>query len=406
MNILRLILFAVRAIGRNRLRTFLTMLGIVIGVASVITMLAIGQGSKDSIKQQISTMGSNMLFVMPGAQSQGPARGAAGSRQTLTVSDAEAIRKHSSSISAVSPMVSSRGQVVYGSKNWSTELQGVGTDYLHIRLLNIIGGVNFSQDDIRTAGKVCIIGQTIVDNLFEPGEDPLGKMIRFNRIPFTIIGVLAPKGQNNFGQDQDDMVIAPYTTVLKRILARTHLNAIYVSAVSEELTAAAQKEITEILRTEHRIGPGQEDDFNVRSQQELLSMLSSTSQLMTVLLASIAGISLLVGGIGIMNIMFVSVTERTREIGLRMAVGARERDIMRQFLIEAVIVSITGGVMGMLLGVVASMVVAKVVGWPTAVTPDSIILSFAVCAVTGIFFGWYPALKASRLDPIEALRYE
>lgn len=406
MNIIRLVLLAVRAIGRNRLRTFLTMLGIIIGVGSVITMLAIGQGSKNSIKQQISTMGSNMLFVMPGAMRQGPARGAAGSVQTLTVNDAEAIRKNSSNISAVSPMVSSRGQVIYGSKNWSTELQGVGTDYLDIRLLKIAEGVNFSQDNVSAASKVCVIGQTIVDNLFEPGEDPLGKMIRFNRIPFTIIGVLAPKGQNNFGQDQDDLVIAPYTTVQKRILARTHLNAIYVSAKSEELTETAQREITEILRNEHRIAPGQEEDFNVRSQQELLSMLSSTSQLMTVLLASIAGISLLVGGIGIMNIMFVSVTERTREIGLRMAVGAREKDIMRQFLIEAVIVSLTGGIMGMLLGVVASMVVARVAGWPTAVTFNSIALSFAVCAVTGIFFGWYPALKASRLDPIEALRYE
>lgn len=406
MNIARLIKLALKSIGRNRTRTLLTMLGIIIGVASVIAMLAIGEGSKKSIEQQISEMGSNMIFVMPGAERFGPARGAAGNVQTLTVDDADAIRQKSILVKDISPQVSGRGQAVYGANNWATQIQGAGPEYFDIRIMNTEQGVLFTQIDIDRAAKVCVIGQTIVKELFDQGENPIGKMIRFNKIPFKIIGVLESKGESNFGQDQDDIIIAPYTTVQKRVLAQTHLSAIYLSAVNEEESEETQQEITKILREQHNLAGEQENDFNVRSQQELLSMLSSTSEMMTILLASIAGISLFVGGIGIMNIMFVSVTERTREIGLRMAVGAQDIDIMLQFLIEAVIVIITGGIIGMLLGIAASTIISNIADWPTLVIPFSIILSFLVCAFTVSFYRWYPAVKASRLNPIEVLRYE
>lgn len=406
MSITRLIKIALNAISRNRFRTFLTMLGIIIGVASVIAMLAIGQGAKQNIQDEISKMGTNMINVRPGAGFSGGVRGAAGSRQSLTLDDVEAIKERSTLIIAISPQASGNGQVIRGASNWSTNIQGVGTDFLYIRKLQLASGESFTAKDVATAAKVCMLGKTVVENLFDDDEEPVGKMIRFKNIPFKVIGVIEERGEDARGHDQDDFIIAPYTTVQKRILAITYIQSIFASAVSEEAAEDARKEVEQILRQSHNITGVQEDDFHVRSQQELISTFSSTSQLMTVLLASIAGISLLVGGIGIMNIMYVSVTERTREIGLRMAVGARGKDILNQFLIEAVIISISGGIIGMGLGFAATSVVSFILKWPTAVTVNAIILSFLVCAFTGIFFGWYPALKASRLDPIEALRYE
>ncbi|NLD99410.1 MAG: FtsX-like permease family protein [Fibrobacter sp.] len=405
MSIFRLIVLAIKAIGRNKFRMFLTMLGIIIGVSSVITMLAIGQGSKQSIQQEIGKMGSNMLTIFSGSNRSGPARGGAGSAQTLTLDDVEAIKSRCPHVAAVSPHVSGGGQVIAGSLNWSTQMHGVDIGYFDVRALTIESGDIFSPKDVQSAAKVCLLGKTVVQNLF-PNEDPVGKSVRFKKIPFTVIGVLASKGQSTFGQDQDDLIIAPYTTVQKRIQGGTYLHAIYASAKREKDADIAKSEIEEVLREQHKLLPNAENDFTVRSQQELLTTISSTSKMLTILLASIAGISLVVGGIGIMNIMYVSVTERTREIGLRMAVGARGRDIMMQFLIEALLVSITGGILGLLLGLGASSLIGQILRWPIAVTPYSVILSFVVCAVTGIFFGWYPALKASKLDPIEALRFE
>lgn len=388
------------------MRTFLTMLGIIIGVASVITMLAIGQGSKESIEKQISDMGANMIMIFPSSGSQGGVRLDASSMQRLTLDDVKAIEEKAANVSEVSPLVSSRGQVVSGPNNWPTSIQGVGTEFLSIRKMEVKEGIMFNERDIRSASKVCLLGKTVVDNLFPNGESPLGKTIRFNQIPFKVIGILTEKGQNTFGQDQDDVIIAPYTTLQKRILAITHVQSIYASAASEAVSEIAVDEIISILRASHGLRAGDQDDFNVRSQQELISTISSTSQMLTVLLAAIAGISLLVGGIGIMNIMFVSVTERTREIGLRMAVGGKGRHILTQFLMEAIIVSIGGGLIGVTLGLSFSLLIGKAAGWPVTVTENSIIVSFLVCTVIGVFFGWYPARKAASLDPIEALRYE
>lgn len=406
MNILRLIKLALKAIGRNKFRTFLTMLGIIIGVASVITMLAIGQGSQKSIEEQISNMGSNMISIRAGADRHGPARGAAGSMETLTIKDVQAVRENCKYITAVSPEVRGSGQAIYGSMNWSTSLYGVGTEYLDIRKLSVVTGDMFTENDVARASKVCLLGKTVVENLFDGNEDPVGKMIRYNKVPFKILGILSGKGESTFGHDQDDLIIAPYSTVQKRILAISHFRSIYTSAVSEELADEAKAELEQVLREQHRLRDDEENDFRVRSQQELITTVSSTSKLLTVLLASIAGISLIVGGIGIMNIMYVSVTERTREIGLRMAVGARGLDIMYQFLIEAVIISISGGIIGIILGLSSTAVITRVLSWPTSVSVYSMVLAFVVCVLTGIFFGWYPAVKASRLDPIEALRYE
>jgi putative ABC transport system permease protein len=404
-NLLRI---ALKALQRNKLRAFLTMLGIIIGVGSVITMVAIGQGSKQSIRSQLSGMGSNMINIRPSSNVTvgGGARLGAGDLQTLRVEDAKAIQNKAHFITAVSPAVSANGQVINGSLNWPTTIQGVSPGYLTIREWNLKSGVSFTEADVNSAAKVCLIGQTIIDNLFAAGEDPIGKIIRFNKIPFKVIGVLEEKGENTFGQDQDDIILAPYTSVQKRILAITHIQTIYASAVNEQSSDTATSEISSILRTSHKLKPGDEDDFSVRTQAELISTISSTSELLTVLLAAIAGISLFVGGIGIMNIMYVSVTERTREIGLRMSIGARGMDILLQFLVEAVLISITGGIIGVLLGVTAAKLVAVFLSWPTLVSESSILISFVVCAVTGVFFGYYPAQKASRLDPIEALRYE
>lgn len=406
MNITNLFKIALRALANNKMRAFLTMLGIIIGVASVIAMLAIGQGSKISIQNQISDMGANMIMIHPGADRRGGVRQDPSAMQTLKLENFEAIRQHSKLVSAVSPNVTSSGQLIAGANNYPSQVTGVNGDYLHIRQLKVKEGIMFSENDIKTSAKVCVIGKTIVDNLFPDGSSPIGKVIRFNQVPFKVIGVLQPKGYNAMGFDQDAIVLAPYTTVMKRLLAQTYLNSIYASAVEEKYSPMAVEEISQILRREHNLQEWQEDDFTIRTQEEISSMLNTTTTLMTTLLACIAGISLIVGGIGIMNIMYVSVTERTKEIGLRMSVGARGVDILSQFLIEAILISITGGIIGVLFGCGISLLIKYVANWPVFIQPWSVLVSFAVCTVTGIFFGWYPAKKAANLDPIEAIRYE
>jgi putative ABC transport system permease protein len=406
MKIFNLLKIALKALANNKMRCFLTMLGIIIGVASVITMLAIGQGSKNSIKSQISEMGSNMIMIHPGADQRGGVRQSADDMQTLEVGDYEALRDETSFVSAVSPNVQSSGQFINGNNNYPSSMYGITADYLEIRKLKIEDGEMFTDQDIKQAAKVCLLGKTVIDNLFPNGENPIGRVVRFGKIPMTVIGTLQSKGTNSMGMDQDDVVLAPYTTVMKRILAVDYLQGIYCSALSEEMTDQATEEITEILRTRHKLKDTDDDDFTIRSQQELSEMMNSTSDMMTYLLACIAGISLLVGGIGIMNIMYVSVTERTREIGLRMSIGARGIDILSQFLIEAVIISVTGGILGVLVGCLSTWLVNLLAHWPVAIQAYSVILSFAVCTITGVFFGWYPAKKAAGLDPIEAIRYE
>ena len=406
MNGTNLFKIALRALANNKLRAFLTMLGIIIGVASVITMLAIGQGSKRSIQSQIAEMGSNMIMINPGADMRGGVRQDPSAMQMLKLADFHALQDKTKYLSAVSPTVNSSGQFIYGANNYPGSVSGVNTEYLSIRQLSVENGEMFTDADIQSSSKVCVIGKTIADNLFPDGGDPVGRIIRFNKIPFRIVGVLKAKGYNSMGQDQDAVVLAPYTTVMKRLLAVTYLQGIFTSALSEDMTDQATEEITALLRSNHKLKDGDDDDFNIRSQQELSTMLNSTTDLMTTLLACIAGISLIVGGIGIMNIMYVSVTERTREIGLRMSVGARGIDILSQFLIEAILISITGGIIGVIIGVGASLGVKVLAHWPIYIQPWSVMLSFAVCTVTGVFFGWYPAKKAADLDPIEAIRYE
>ena len=412
MNGTNLLKIALRALANNKLRAFLTMLGIIIGVASVITMLAIGQGSKKSIQQQISEMGSNMIMIHPGADMRGGVRQDASSMETLKQTDYDAIKDECNYISAISPSVSSNGQWINGNNNTQSSIYGVNQDYLTIRQLKIADGEMFTDSDIKTAAKVCVLGQTVVDYLFPDGSDPIGRVVRFNSIPFRVIGVLKKKGYNSMGMDQDDLVLAPYTTVMKRILAQTYLSEIVCSAITEEASEPAQDQITQILRRTHKLKDatdtteGDDDDFNIRSQEEISSMMNSTMSTITILLGSVAGISLIVGGIGIMNIMYVSVTERTREIGLRMSVGARGIDILNQFLIEAILLSVTGGIIGVILGVSISVSLQQFAHVATQIEPWSIIMSFAVCTFTGVFFGWYPAKKAARLDPIEAIRYE
>ena len=406
MNGTNLFKIASRALANNKLRAFLTMLGIIIGVASVIAMLAIGQGSKRSIQKQISEMGSNMIMIHPGAEMRGGVRQDPSSMQTLKLENYETLRDECMYLSAISPNVSASGQLISGSNNYPSSVSGVSIGYLTIRQLTVEQGEMFSEEDIRTAAKVCVIGKTIVDNLFPDGQDPIGKIIRCNQVPLRVVGVLKSKGYNSMGMDQDDVVLSPYTTVMKRLLAQTYLSGIFASALTEDMTEEAVDEITNILRREHKLKEADDDDFTIRTQQELSSMLNTTTDLMTTLLACIAGISLVVGGIGIMNIMYVSVTERTREIGLRMSVGARGIDILSQFLIESILISITGGLIGVILGCGASFIIKSVAHWPVFIQPWSVLLSFAVCTFTGVFFGWYPAKKAADLDPIEALRYE
>mgnify|MGYP001775016269 FL=1 len=406
MNFTNLFKIAFRALINNKMRAFLTMLGIIIGVASVITMIAIGQGSKVSIQKQISEMGSNMIMIHPGGDRRGGVRRDPSEMQTLKLSDYETLRDECTFVAGISPNVTSSGQLIAGNNNYPSSFTGVGLDYLEIRQLTVESGEMFTETDIRTSSKVCVIGKTIADNLFPDGSDPIGKIIRFNKVPFRVIGVLKSKGYNSMGMDQDDIVLAPYSTVMKRLLAVQYLEGIFASALTEDMTENAIDEITTILRRTHKLLPTDEDDFTIRSQQELSNMLNTTTDMLTILLACIAGISLIVGGIGIMNIMYVSVTERTREIGLRMSVGARGVDILAQFLIESILISITGGLIGVMLGCGASIAVKFIAQWPIYIQPWSIILSFGVCTFTGVFFGWYPAKKAAALDPIDAIRYE
>ena len=406
MNTTNLLKIALRALANNKLRGFLTMLGIIIGVASVLTMLAIGQGSKRSIQAQISEMGSNMIMIQPGADMRGGVRQDASAMETLKLQDYEDIVNETRYVSATSPSENSSGQVIYGANNAPTTVYGISPDYMEIRRYEVEDGDMFSDQDVQTAAKVCVIGKTVVDNLFPGGENPVGKVIRFQKLPFRVVGVLKSKGYNSMGMDQDDLILAPYTTIQKKVLAITHLQGITCSALKEEYTDQAIDEISEILRRNHRLRETDDDDFTIRSMQELSTMLTSTTDIMTTLLAAVAGISLLVGGIGIMNIMFVSVTERTREIGLRMSIGAKGMDILAQFLIESILISVTGGLIGVLFGVGAALIVNVVAHFPIYIQPWSVLLSFVVCTVTGVFFGWYPAKKAAQLDPIEAIRYE
>ena len=412
MNTTNLFKIALKAISANKLRSFLTALGIIIGVASVIAMLAIGQGSKRSIRKQISEMGSNMIMIHPGADMRGGVRQDADEMQTLKLEDYESIRDEARYLSAISPSVNSSGQFIYGNNNTPSTIYGVNEDYLTIRQLKVEDGEFFSEQDIRTAAKVCVLGKTVVDNLFPDGGDPIGKVVRFNSIPFRVVGVLKSKGYNSMGMDQDDLALVPYTTVMKRILAVTYLQGINCSAVTEGATDQAIEDITAILRKNHNLKEGTEtteaevNDFTIRSQEELATMMNSTMDLLTILLGSVAGISLVVGGIGIMNIMYVSVSERTKEIGLRMSVGARGIDILSQFLIEAAILSIAGGLIGVFLGIGAAYAIKMAAHMPIFIQWWSIIMSFGVCTFIGIFFGWYPAKKAANMDPIEALRYE
>ena len=406
MNGTNLFKIALRALANNKLRAFLTMLGIIIGVASVIAMLAIGQGSKKSIQQQISEMGSNMIMIHPGAEMRGGVRQDPSAMQTLKLENYEKLSEECTYLSGISPNVSSSGQLVAGANNYPSSVSGVSMDYLTIRQLTVEQGEMFTENDIRTAAKVCVIGKTIVDNLFPDGSDPIGKVIRCNQIPFRVIGVLKSKGYNSMGMDQDDVVLAPYSTVMKRLLAQTYLSGIFASALTEDMTDEAVDEITTILRREHKLKETDDDDFTIRTQQELSSMLNTTTDLMTTLLACIAGISLVVGGIGIMNIMLVSITERTREIGTRKALGATNGSIRVQFIVESVIICLIGGVLGILAGLGLGAAGANLLGYAAAPSAGVIFIAVAFSMAIGVFFGYYPANKAARLDPIEALRYE
>ncbi len=406
MNFTNLFRIALRALVRNKLRAFLTMLGIIIGVASVIAMLALGEGSKRSITDEMSSMGSNLVMVMPNFQRRGGVSLGASISMALKYSDVTAIRNEAASISAVSPTVNANGQVIYGNQNTQTSVYGVSEEYIDIRKMKIQSGRIFTETEIRSMAKVCILGQTVVENLFGEGADPVGISIRIKNLPFEIIGVLEDKGESGMGQDQDDMILAPYTTVQRRLAAIDYINGIYCSAVSEEKSAAAIEEVEEILRRTHKLKESDENDFRVMSQSELIETVSTITNIMTLLLGAIASISLLVGGIGIMNIMFVSVTERTREIGLRMSIGGRGKDILRQFLVESMLLSIAGGIFGIIFGYIIAKGAGTLMSTDTYITTQSVVLAFVVCFAIGVFFGWYPARKAANLNPIDALRYE
>ena len=405
MKIPNILLSAFRALQRNKMRSFLTMLGIIIGVAAVIAMLAVGQGAEYSVQQQISALGTNVLIILPGSQQTGGLRVGAGTSTTLTEDDAMAIQKECPAVALMSPGTASGGQVIAGNMNWATSIQGTGTDYLEIRKWGVEYGDFYTDQDIKSASKVCVLGRTVADNLF-PDTSPVGQSIRIRNVPFKVIGVLDRKGQNAMGQDQDDVILAPYTTVTRRLTWYPYLRNILVSATSPANIAVAQNQISELLRMRHKIAPYDPDDFTIRNQADLATAATATTQILTILLASIASVSLLVGGIGIMNIMLVSVTERTREIGIRMSVGARGRDILTQFLIEALVLSLLGGMTGIVLGVSGSTAISSLAKWPTIITVFSIILSFGFSIAIGIFFGFYPARKAAMLNPIDALRYE
>jgi putative ABC transport system permease protein len=406
MNYSNLFRIATRALVRNRLRAFLTMLGIIIGVASVIAMLAIGEGSKQRMKNEMSSMGTNMIMVMPNFQRRGGVSLGASSSMALKYSDVVALRNDAPSLAAVSPEVRANGQVIYSNQNTQTTIYGVSEEYLNIRKLVIKSGRIFNSNEVKSMAKVCILGQTVVENLFGEGADPVGLSIRIKNLPFQIIGTLEDKGESGMGQDQDDLILAPYTTVQRRLAAIDYINGIYASATSEEKSPTAMAEVEETLRTTHKLKESAENDFRVMSQSELIATVSSITDVMTILLGAIAGISLLVGGIGIMNIMFVSVTERTREIGLRMSIGGRGMDILKQFLVESMLLSILGGAFGVIFGYLIAELAGSLMSINAIITTQSVVLAFAVCFAIGVFFGWYPARKASNLNPIDALRYE
>ncbi len=404
MNILRTIQIALRALMRNKMRSFLTALGIIIGVGAVIAMSSIGEGAKSAVEKQFSALGTNLLFVRPGSRSFRGVHGGVGTFSNLTIEDAKAIEEKCDAVQFVSPNVSTRAQVVYGNKNWNTSIQGVGEKYPQIRNWDVVEGVFFDESHVRAGAKVCVLGSEVRKNLFE-FEDPIGQVIRIKKIPFRVIGVLEEKGESGWF-NRDDSIVVPYTTGMRRLLGITYIQSIDVSAVSMARTNEAARQIEEVLRLQHRIAPGAEDDFNVRNWSEVAEGAAASTQVLTYLLAGIASISLLVGGIGIMNIMLVSVTERIREIGIRMSVGAREKDILFQFLTEAMVLSVLGGIIGILLGSAGSRLIFQLSKLETLIHMKYVFLAFFVSAAVGIFFGFYPARKASKLDPIEALRYE
>ena len=407
MNLFLTFRVALRALGRNKMRSILTMLGIIIGVGAVIAMVGIGQGASASIQAQIANLGNNMLIVMSGSANTQGMRGGAGSNNTLTADDVDAIQRDCPSVQAASPSVRANGQLVYGNQNWapSSGISGVNEKFPLVKAWPVAGGEFFTEADVRTANRVAVLGKTVVDNLFA-GGDPIGQMIRVRNLPFKVVAVLSVKGQNQYGQDQDDTVLIPYTTAQKKLLTITWINAANVSAISAKATFSAQKEITDLLRQRHKLAPNQEDDFFVRNLSDVAEAADQSSKIMTNLLASIAGVSLLVGGIGIMNIMLVSVTERTREIGIRMAIGARSKVIRRQFLIESVTLSLVGGVIGVLFGIAAAITISKMLQWNTLISPLSVVIAVVFSVLVGVGFGYYPAHKAAALDPIDALRYE
>jgi putative ABC transport system permease protein len=407
MNLLMIIRVAFRALVRNKMRAVLTMLGIIIGVSAVIAMVSIGQGASASVQSQIESIGTNLLFVSAGAQNVGGVRSGTGDSgtNTLTVEDLDAVKREVPSVSMVTPTVNARSQLVSGNANWNTSVQGVSEQYPDIRKWTVQSGAFFTDADVRTAGRVIVIGQTVGDNLFA-GMDPVGQTVRVMNLPFRVVGVMAKKGQDQQGRDQDDIAFAPYTTVQKKVLGSPRVQIAYVSAISQDATYTAQSQITDLLRQRHKLSASDADDFSVRNMSDIADAANATSKTMTILLACVAGVSLMVGGIGIMNIMLVSVTERTREIGIRMAIGARSSAVRSQFLIESIVLSLTGGMIGIVLGVIVSLAIPKMLGWPTLVSTMAIIGSVVFSAAVGIFFGYYPARKAAALDPIEALRYE
>jgi len=407
MNLIATFKLALRALARNKMRSILTMLGIIIGVGAVIAMVGIGQGASASIQSQISQLGNNLLYVSAGSSSSGGLRGGSGTGTTLTVEDIEAIGREIPSISAASPSVRAGGQLVFGNQNWSASsgIIGANEKFTEIRGWKVSSGDFFTEADVRTSARVAVLGKTVADNLFA-GMDPVGQTLRIRNLPFRVVGILATKGQNQIGQDQDDTVIIPYTAALRKLLSSTRIQMAMVSAISPEATSTAERQIAELLRQRHRLAPNEEDDFTVRNLSDIADAANASSSIMTNLLASIAGVSLLVGGIGIMNIMLVSVTERTREIGIRMAIGARSRVIRSQFLIESMTISLVGGIIGVLLGVAASVGISSTLNWPTLVSPASIVVSVIFSVLVGVVFGYYPASKAAALDPIDALRYE
>lgn len=407
MNFLVIFRVAFRALARNKMRSALTMLGVIIGVASVIAMVSIGQGAQASVQTQIANVGTNLLFIRAGSMNTGGVRSGTDTTgtNTLTVEDIEAVRRELPSIGMASPSVMARAQIVFGNQNWNTQVQGVNEQFPDIRKWKIESGTFFTDADVRTAARVVVIGKTIADNLF-PGMDPVGQTMRVRELTFRVVGVLAPKGQDQGGRDQDDLIMAPYTTVQKKLLAITYVQFANASAISPEATKLAEQQITELLRQRHKLASNQDNDFSVRNMTDIADAADETNRIMTMLLGSIAGVSLLVGGIGIMNIMLVSVTERTREIGIRMAIGARSSVVQTQFLIEAVVLSLAGGFIGIALGIAISILIPKLLEWPTLISPTAIVGSVIFSAAVGIIFGFFPARKAAGLDPIEALRFE